>query len=227
MKIGIMQPYFLPYIGYFQLINAVDTYVNLDHVSFMKRSYMTRNTLKNNTPFNISVSGASQNKSCKETNILFDEQWQGKLLCTLNQLYGKEDNFCIIMDRVISLWFEAINHQLRYTGNCSISECNFDSIYYICRYLDIKTQIIETSEGLTDKKKNEGLQDIVKHFGGTEYINAIGGQSLYTKEDFASQNIDLKFIKNNSTLPNTSILDLLFRYDKELIKQELNKFELI
>ena len=47
MKIGIMQPYFFPYIGYFQLINEVDVYVNLDHVSFMKRSYMTRNTLKN------------------------------------------------------------------------------------------------------------------------------------------------------------------------------------
>lgn len=42
-----MEPYFFPYLGYFQLISAVDTYVNLDHVSFMKRSYMTRNKLKN------------------------------------------------------------------------------------------------------------------------------------------------------------------------------------
>ena len=48
MKIGVMQPYFFPYLGYFQLINEVDVYVNLDHVSFMKRSYMTRNILKNN-----------------------------------------------------------------------------------------------------------------------------------------------------------------------------------
>ena len=47
MRVGIMQPYFFPYIGYFQLIDAVDIYVNLDHVSFMKRSYMTRNSIKN------------------------------------------------------------------------------------------------------------------------------------------------------------------------------------
>ena len=53
MKIGVMQPYFFPYLGYFQLINEVDVYVNLDHVSFMKRSYMTRNTLKNNVAINI------------------------------------------------------------------------------------------------------------------------------------------------------------------------------
>lgn len=224
-----MQPYFFPYIGYFQLINAVDTYVNLDHVSFMKRSYMTRNTLKNNTPFNISVSGASQNKSCKEVNILVDEKWFNNFDTTLNQLYGKEKNYIVVVEEIIDpLWsviwrINNMNDKFQY----SISDFNIYSIKKICKYLDIKTKIITTSEGLTDKKKNEGLQDIVKHFGGAEYINAIGGQSLYTKEDFASQNIDLKFIKNNSTLPNTSILDLLFRYDKELIKQELTKFELI
>ena len=75
MKIGIMQPYFFPYIGYFQLIHAVDTYIVLDHVAFMKRSYMTRNTLKNNTPINIPVSGGSQNKSCREVTVLADEKW--------------------------------------------------------------------------------------------------------------------------------------------------------
>lgn len=63
--------------------------------------------------------------------------------------------------------------------------------------------------------------------GQSQYINAIGGQKLYSKEDFASQGIDLKFIKNKSELPNTSILDILFRFDKEVIKQELNNYELI
>ena len=62
----------------------------------------------------------------------------------------------------------------------------------ICEYLDIKTKIIDSSEGLTVKKKNEGLQDIVKHFKGNTYINAIGGQSLYNKENFASQNVARK-----------------------------------
>ena len=75
MKIGIMQPYFFPYIGYFQLINDVDIYVNLDHVSFMKRSYMVRNTLKNNTQINIPVSNGSQNKICTEVNVLLSNNY--------------------------------------------------------------------------------------------------------------------------------------------------------
>lgn len=64
--IGIHQPYFFPYLGYFQLINASNMFVNLDHVQYIKRSYITRNTLKDGIEINISVLGASQNKSCRE-----------------------------------------------------------------------------------------------------------------------------------------------------------------
>lgn len=227
MKIGIMQPYFFSYLPYYQLINTVDIYVNLDHVSFIKGGYMTRNTLKNGIKFNIPCSGASQNKSCREVNVIADDQWTGNIIKTLHQTYGKEKNFCPIMDEVLSVWFEDVRRRIKYTGHCSISDFNITSIICISEYLDIKTKIVDTSLELTDKKKNEGLQEITKHFGGDTYINAIGGQKLYTKEDFATQGIDLKFIKNKSELPNTSILDLLFRYDKEIIKQELNNYELI
>ena len=86
MRVGIMQPYFFPYIGYFQLIDAVDTYVNLDHVSFMKRSYMTRNTLKNNTAINIPVSNGSQNKTCREVNVIADDKWFSQFEKTLEYI---------------------------------------------------------------------------------------------------------------------------------------------
>ena len=78
MKVGIMQPYFSPYFGYFQLIGAVDTYVNLDHVSFMKRSYMTRNRIKDETPINIPVYEGSQNKKCSEIFVNFESQYLDK-----------------------------------------------------------------------------------------------------------------------------------------------------
>jgi hypothetical protein len=84
--------------------------------------------------------------------------------------------------------------------------------------------------GITDRKKNKGIQDIVKYFEGKTYINAIGGQKLYSKEDFESQEIDLIFIKMGEVKfdnPYTSILDLLFRYDKEFIKNELSNYTLI
>ena len=217
-----MQPYFFPYIGYFQLIDAVDIYVNLDHVSFMKGSYMTRNTLKNNTQILIPVIGGSQNKKCNEVIVKSDAKFIANTGKTIYHLYNKEKNY---EDIVKHIFFNDIN-SFRY----SISQFNLSYIKRICEYLDIKTKIIDSSEGLTARKKNEGLQDIVKHFNGDTYINAIGGQKLYTKEDFASQDIDLRFIKMGDVKfdnPYSSILDLLFRYDKEYIKNELKNYTLI
>lgn len=225
--IGVMQPYFFPYIGYFQLIQAVDIYINLDHVSFMKRSYMTRNTLKDGVNINIPVSGGSQNKTCREVNVLADDKWFDNFSKTLNQLYKNEPNYCVVMDEVLAPWYAEVKRLIKYTKKCSISDFNFISIFYICDYLNMNVKFIDSSKNITNQKREKGLQDIVKHFGGTHYINAIGGQKLYTKEDFATQGIDLKFIKNKSELPTTSILDLLIRYDKEIIKQELNNYELI
>ena len=226
MKIGVMQPYFFPYIGYFQLINAVDVYVNLDHVSFMKRSYMVRNTLKNNTPINIPVLDGSQNKTCAEVNASADEKWFKKFERTLELLYKKDNNYQIILDEIILPWKNSI---LSINRPISISEFNFSSINYICKYLNIEKRFY-SSIGITDRKKNEGIQDIVKYFEGKTYINAIGGQKLYSKEDFESQEIDLIFIKMGEVKfdnPYTSILDLLFRYDKEFIKNELSNYTLI
>jgi hypothetical protein len=226
MKIGIMQPYFFPYIGYFQLIEAVDVYVNLEHVSFMKRSYMTRNQLKNNTNINIPVLGGSQNKTCLEVEVLVDKKWFTKFEKTLETLYKKEPYYNIILDEIIQIWKENI---ININRPVSISECNFSSIYYICNYLDIKPKFY-SSQGITDKKKNEGLQEIVKYYNGDTYINAIGGQKLYSKENFASQGIDLKFIQMGDIKidnPYMSILDLLFRYSKEHIQEQIKNCTLI
>lgn len=226
MKVGIMQPYFFPYIGYFQLINAVDIYVNLEHVNFMKRSYMVRNKIKNNIQINIPVSNGSQNKLCNEVDVLLENDWFGKFEKTLFYQYKKEHNYSTILEEVIYPWK---NNILSIDRKINISEFNFTSIFYICKYLDITCRFY-SSVGITNRKKNEGLQDIVKHFNGFNYINAIGGKELYSKDDFNNQGILLNFIKMDKTTfdePYNSIIDLMFRYPKELIKKELNTYTLI
>lgn len=229
--IGIMQPYFFPYIGYFQLIQAVDSYVNLDHVAFMKRSYMTRNSLKNNIPISIPVLRGSQNKSCEEVITLSDRKWFDKFYKTLEFNYKKEPHFNEVMEKVIEPWKKHILIEEEMFNNpISISFFNFTAILRICEYLDIKARFLPTSSGITDRKLNEGLQDIAKYFGENHYVNAIGGQILYTKENFESAGVSLNFIKMGDLdvdNPYVSILDLLFRYDKEHLKKQLNKFELI
>ncbi len=217
-----MQPYFFPYIGYFQLIDCVDTYVNLDHVSFMKRSYMTRNVLKNNTPINVNVWGASQNKKCIEIYVNFENNYISNFLKTLKNLYSKESNYNIILNDIILPEF--INKEI------TISEFNLNFIKRICDYLNIQTKIINTSSGLTTLKKVEGLKSITKQIGSSVYVNAIGGQSLYNKEDFKNDKIELKFIEMGDVdFDNkySSILDLLFRYEKTHIQKEIKNYKLL
>lgn len=222
MKVGIMQPYFFPYIGYFQLINAVDIYVNLDHVSFMKRSYMTRNTIKNNTTINIPVHGGSQNKSCVDIKVNYENNYINNFLTTLHHLYNKQSPYYNIILNDIIFPFPP--------EGASISQFNLTYIKRICNYLDIKTTIIDSSVGMTNLKKGEGLKEIVCNLNGDSYINAIRGKELYSKDDFRLDGIRLSFIKMGEVKfenPYTSILDLLFTYPKEHIKEQLNKYELV
>lgn len=222
MRIGIMQPYFFPYFGYFQLIDSVDLYVNLDHVSFMKRSYMTRNSLINNTPFNISVHSGSQNKKCSETKVHLDEYFIEKFRKKLYHLYSKSRNFELVNHKIVDTIFDE--------QNITISNFNLNIIKKICDYLDINTKIIDTSEGLTLQKKEFGLKEITKIKGGTTYINAIGGRKLYSKDDFKSSGIELCFLKMGNVKfdnPYISILDLLYNYEVEILKSELKNYELL
>jgi hypothetical protein len=226
ITIGVMQPYFFPYLGYFQLINSVDIYVNLEHVNFMKRSYMVRNSLKNDIIINIPVSNGSQNKICTEVYVLADESWFKTFEKKIEALYKKELNYKKILSEIIYPWKNEI---LSLKRDVTISEFNFSSIQYICKYLEISTEF-KSSVGITNRKKNEGIQDITKHFNGTHYINAIGGQKLYSKDDFLIQGINLNFIKMgevNFDNPYISILDLLFRYPKDEIKKEIKNYTLI
>jgi hypothetical protein len=217
-----MQPYFLPYLGYFQLIDSVDTYVNLDHVSFMKRSFMTRNNLKNNTKINLNVYSSSQNKSCCDVMVNFENDYINKFKTKLHHLYSKSKNYNLINDSIINQCF--IGERI------SISKFNFKLIKEISKYLEINTKFIETSDNLTDNKKGDGLIDITKKLNGTTYINAIGGNKLYEKSVFKKEGIDLFFIKMSETKfenPYVSILDLLYTYPKEEIITELKKYSLV
>jgi len=221
MKIGIMQPYFLPYIGYFQLIDSVDVYVNLDHVSFMKRSYMTRNIIKDNVRVGVHVHSASQNKNCREIYVNFEKNYNDKFKKTLHQLYSKSPNYNIVNDEIINPCFV--------DDNINISDFNFNLIKKISKYLLIQTEFIDTSVGLTNKKKGDGLIEITKSLNGDSYINAIGGQSLYDKEYFLENGIELSFIKMSDNIinPYVSILDSLYTKPKDLLIEDLKKYTLI
>jgi hypothetical protein len=189
----------------------------------MKRSYMTRNELQEGYPISMPVKSASQNKNCREVLVDINEKYRSTFYKTLTHLYSKSPYYSTILKDIIDPCLSL--------NEVSISEFNMTIIQNICQYLHIKTTLIHSSfqfENL-QLKKEEGLKNIVHQLNGHIYINAIGGKSLYDKEDFMNDGIELKFLRMGEVefkKPFHSILDILFNYDSDHIQSQLNKFTL-
>ena len=234
MKIAIMQPYFLPYIGYFQLINAVDKYVIYDDVQYIVGGYINRNNFLvqgKSHLYTFSISNSTQNKQINNINININININSlqKFIKLLECNYKKAPYFDAV--------FPLINEICAYP-NLRLNYFIANSLQKICTYLKINTELLMSSElnigfGLP---KNERLHKICKELEANEYINAIGGMELYDKTDFAQNGIKLSFLKTlpieykqfkNDFVPNLSILDVMMFNSVEEINNMLNKFELI
>lgn len=232
MKIGIMQPYFFPYIGYWQLMNAVDKYVIYDDVNFIKNGWINRNNILVNKSvhmFTLPLEGASPFEKINQIKITSNEKNKSKMLKTLEMSYKKapfyNDVFPIAEKTIME-------------DSCLISVALKNSFEMINKYLDIKTELILSSEMEKDNSLNaqEKVIHICKLLGANTYYNAIGGQELYDKEEFKKNRIELKFLKTkpveykqftNEFIPNLSIIDIMMFNSPEKIREMLNEYELV
>lgn len=232
MKIAIMQPYFFPYLGYFQMFNAVDKFVLLDDVNFIMRGYINRNSILLNGQahkFSIPLSSPSQNKLINETKLNFSEKDRENFLKTIQMAYKKApcfNNFYPILEKIINNSEIDLTKFLKY------------SFEEVKNYLELNTEILVSSEIEKNNtlKAQDRIIEINKQLGATMYINAIGGQELYNREDFSSVDIELKFIKmqpinykqfKNEFVPNLSMIDVLMFNSQEEINKLLEQYELI
>ena len=232
MKIGIMQPYIFPYIGYFQLINAVDKFVIYDDVNFINKGWINRNRILNNgkdSLFSIPLKEASQNKLISEIEVNWDNNWKFKFLKTLEQCYKKAPFYpeaLLIIEETLKVEKGTIS---------GVSEHN---LRLICSYLGIKTEIISSSVIYqnTHLKAQDRILDICLQEKATQYINPIGGLELYDKDIFTDKDIKMNFIKShpieypqfkNEFVPWLSMIDVLMFNSKEKIKEFLDNYELI
>jgi hypothetical protein len=232
MKVGIMQPYFFPYIGYWQLIKAVDKYVIYDDVNFIKGGWINRNQILMNGEakmINLQMYGASPNKLINEVEISGDYVYNNKLLKTIESCYKKAAYFSDvypIIENIISKETNNLAESLEY------------SIRKVCDYLGVKTELIVSSE----LEKNSSLRgqakviEICKLLGADEYYNAIGGLNLYSNSVFQDHGIKLSFLKtkeikykqfNDEFVPNLSIIDVMMFNSRQEINQLFGVFDLI
>ena len=233
MKVAVMQPYLFPYIGYFQMIKAVDTFVFYDDVNYINRGWINRNRILSNNKellFTLPLKEAPCNKLIKdiETDVL--DKWKTKFLKTLHHNYSKAPFF----EEVYSIIKSCLD-----SSNGYISSIAMSSIIQVSSYLKLNTSFEVSSEKYADTKgldRAHRLIEICKQNNATTYINAIGGAGLYDKSIYKKFEIELTFIKSkeiiynqskNDFVPWLSIIDVLMFNSVEEVQIMLDQFELI
>ena len=232
-SIAVMQPYVFPYLGYFQLIQAVDEFVFYDDVNFIKRGWINRNRiLTHNSEKLISFpcKKASQNKLINEVILNTDSKDYSKIKETIRHSYKKAPNFKIV--------FELIENILDKSHN-SISDLATDSIISISKYLGLNTRFSLSSVEFPETKnleRAERIMTIVLKLNGDNYVNSIGGVELYNKNEFLKSDIKLNFLEptlskykqfNNNFIEGLSVIDVLMFNSKEETLQLIKNFKLL
>lgn len=236
MKLGVMQPYIFPYLGYFQLLNHVDQFVFFDDVNFIKGGWINRNQiLTNHEPhmFSIPLKKASQNKLINEIELSIDEKWFSD--------FNKKIQF----NYKSAPYYNQISEVLNYTflkhlnGGSTIADLTIDSIVNSLNYLQIDKKTERSSLIKYDRNGNgeSKIISICKVSNASSYINPINGKHLYNFDNFKEKSIELSFIKMNESVnykqfsfpfvPNLSMLDILMFNSKDSILKMLNEYHIL
>lgn len=189
MKLAIMQPYFLPYIGYYQLIAAVDTFVVYDNIKYTKKGWINRNRMLRNgadATFSLPLKKGADSLDVVQRELASDFD-RSKLLNQFKGIYGRAPYFTQTFQLIERLIYFEENNLFRYI---------YHSIVEMCAHLGIATEIHISSEIVIDHelRAQEKVIALCRAMSAHTYINPIGGTELYSRKDFKDCGIELKFI---------------------------------
>lgn len=188
-----MQPYLFPYLGYWQLLAAVDKFVLLDDVNYINRGWINRNRIAvNGKPawLTVPLQGASQNRQICEIDIVVDNGWKEKMRRMVAEAYAQAPESSTVM----ALFDQWLN------GACgNLSAALHESVTLVARRLGITTNIVPSSRVYpkNDLKGQERILDICRREGASVYVNPPGGQDIYDAETFRRAGIELLFLQPN------------------------------
>lgn len=230
MILAANQPYFLPYIGYWQLINAADTFLICDDYNYQTQSWISRNRIlagKQEQYICLTVREASQNALIQD--LFVSGQNDRKTMNRLENAYYHAPNFnqgMSLMEEILACEDKRLSVYLRHSMEC------------VSQYLGITTPFRYTSELKQPRhlKREQRIYDFCEKLGADHYMNAIGGQKLYSYEDFRKHGIELSFLKcevgeyprfDNVFVPYLSIIDLIMFCERSDIQKKLTEFSVI
>ena len=235
MKIAGMQPYFFPYIGYWQLIHAVDVFIIYDDGKMISNGWIHRNRIlgpDKHTPCTIRLplKDKSVNHRILDMERIIDARNVRKILRSMECTYSRAPHYEETMQLLRPLLTYEEPNMARYLTHC---------IQSICNYLGIKTRFVISSS--IDKTGLEHFMDKVERLGKTigitDFINPIGGMEIYDKAEWERHGLTLSFLHRRDSIryqqfgeefiPDLSIIDILMFCSVKEIQQMLNEYDLL
>jgi len=234
MRIGIMQPYFFPYLGYFQLINYVDKWIVFDTPQYIRKGWVNRNrVLKQNG--GVKYVGITVAKASRETPInrilVSDQHWRKQIINDL-------DYYKIVRAPYYAQVVDFLNGTFRLQDDrLSIFLTRF--LADCCAYLglEFKYEVFSQMElslsNITDP--GDWAYEISKSLKADEYINPPGGKEIFEERKFFEAGIALRFLepilvpydqKSTTFEPGLSIIDVMMFNSQEQIRKMLTEYRL-
>lgn len=229
-----MQPYFFPYIGYFQLMNIVDEFIIYDNIQYTKKSWINRNRILINgrdSYFTIPLKKDSDFLDIRDR--VLSETWNRekfKMLNRIREIYRKAHHFESV--------FPLIERSLSYSDT-NLFKFILHSLQEVRTYLEIETPLRISSHVPVNHslKAEKRVLAICKQRNVKTYINPIGGIDLYSRAEFRKEGIELFFLKSNNLeyrqfsnnfVPSLSIIDVLMFNPRQLVIDFLkHNYELV
>lgn len=225
-----MQPYFFPYLGYFQLIKEVDKFVIYDNIQYTKKGWINRNRyLVNGESKYITIPLKKDSDYLDVVDRWISEDFDKiKLLNQIKEAYKKAPYF--------SDTYRLLEECIQYSEN-NLFGFIYNSIIKVVEYLQIDTEVvisssIDINHSLKSKDK---VIEICKAIGGDVYVNPVGGMELYSKAEFDEKGLLLNFIQmqevryeqfDREFVPMLSIIDVLMFNSKETVIQLLDSYNI-
>lgn len=228
-----MQPYFLPYLGYFQLLAGVDKFVVYDDVNFINRGWVNRNRmLLNNVPhtFTVPLQQASQNKKICDLELVAESAWRVRLLNTIGQTYRKAPHYADVYPLVENVVLFETSHLDAFLLN---------SIKQIANYLGIRAVLVESSRKYANDhlKGQDRILDICAQERAEMYVNPPGGADLYHRQAFDERGVKLSFLRPypivysqfnaGMFIENLSIMDVLMFNSADRVRSFLSQADFV
>jgi hypothetical protein len=235
MKIAIMQPYFFPYIGQFNLIHAVDRFILCDDVQYIRHGWINRNRIlkygEGNQYIIAPIAKHKSNTPIRDIRIADGTQWKNEILKQIEHYRKKSPWFTQVRD----LLFDCLARE-----ELNIARLNANCLKAVCDYIGLEFSI-ELSSGLPlDYSGIVTTEDwalqICRQLGASDYYNPPGGMELYDRAVFRRQDLGLHFVKpvfeeydqgRQAFEPGLSIIDIMMFNSPGRIREMLNNYQVL